>query len=97
MPHFLVCSLKYKEHSNRIQLPVQPLQIKQAFFPFNAERKLAGFQSSVVDTSTSMAVKTVNITIKDKTIVNMFIISYQVLSPSEPGGACWIMLLSGIA
>lgn len=88
MPHFLVCPLKYKEHSNRIQLPDQPGQTKQAFFPFAAGRKLVGFYSSVVDTSTSIAVNTVKITIKDKTIVNMFIISYQVLSPSEPGGAC---------
>ena len=70
---------------------------KQASFPVKPERKPAAFHSSVVDNSTSIAVNTMKITIKDKTIVNIFLISYQVLNPSEPGGACWIMLLSGMA
>lgn len=62
--------------------------MKQAFFPNWFGKKACCFiYSSVVDSSTSIAVNTMKIAIKAKTIVNIVINSYQVLNPSEPGGA----------
>ena len=55
------------------------------------------YSSSVVDSSTSIAVNTMKIAIKAKTIVNIVINSYQVLNPAEPGGAFWIMSPIGMA
>lgn len=55
------------------------------------------YSSSVTDNSTSMAVKTMKIVINANTIVNIVLNSYQVINPLEPGGACWIMCVSGMA
>ncbi|MFP3361411.1 hypothetical protein R0K17_29305, partial [Planococcus sp. SIMBA_143] len=41
--------------------------------------------------------KTVKMAINAMTIVNIVLNSYDVINPFEPGGACWISSVKGMA
>ena len=80
-------------------VPAESVQLEQD--EKKLSRRIAGTallqSSSVTDNSTSIAVKTMKMAINASTIVNIVLNSYHVMNPFEPGGACWIMWVSGTA